>query len=450
MELFPKKPQFSQRILAWKAQEQKQLRGASLAFRYAKGVLHTLEDYLSISRRRRNDPYPLLKLQTHLLLDLILWEKGITSYKQQRDEAATKLASGDPQLPKLIEHLEQEILICQNHVQALRDIGDGIAWRLFDYDRSVLYVLADKSSGKHVDYGGLQAETVELERKYETLNSITVLNDLTHCLKLGDLTTRDGDSFELTEVKTGGKKGSRITRQKQALREVVDFLNTGEKEERGERYEIRQLDLVPKTYFAELRALIERAGTEGASFATFGDHLTVTCLDIPNAVQFGEERVRAVLEKGTQRAHDAEAKGDVIIACPSTQRYEYIRNYVPYSIFPIPDLARAKLATSAMILFHFINLSAVFRLLERHGWKITKTLDDYVKQAGNEGRPEAAAMVSKGPMSIEIPWTWIGRLWIEFLQPDTLVDVLEAYYQIGPTATTFAMTNLNGEGSIWE
>jgi hypothetical protein len=453
MELFPKKPKFSQRLVARKQQDEKELRGVSLSFRFAKGVLSTLADYVYLSRLRREEPYPLLKLQLHLLLDLILWEDAVSKYKRQKQAAEARVSadSKDDEAKNLVEALEAEIVIHQHHLRAIRDIGDGIAWRLFGYDRAVLYTLADRPARKHIDLRGLQAEGIEFETKFDSLESITVMNDLTHCLKIGDLTTRRGsDTFELTEVKSNGKKSGRITRQRQALRETVEFLNDGSREERGFRLEIRELNLAPKTHFTDLRALIETAGTEGAAWKAFDDILTVACLDIPKAVEFGKEKTKAILDAANASALAPEAKGEQVFFCPSTDRYRFVRNYAPYSIYPIPDLARVKLATGAMVLFQYLNLSAFMRFLKSKGWECIKPLEEFVKEAGEDKEPEAVAIVKKGPLALQIPWTWVGRLWIEFTSAETVLDILEATSKEGSSAPTLALSNLKGEATIWD
>jgi hypothetical protein len=450
MEIFPKKPKFSQKVVARKQQSEKELRGISLSFRFARGVLSSLEDYLYCSRIRRDEPYPLLKLQLHLLLDLILWEDTVSKYKHQKNEAEAK-AAADPtntEAKELIAALEDEIILHQHHIRAIREIGDGLAWRLFGYDRGILYSLADRPARKHIDLKGLQAECIEFERKWDSFDAITVMNDLTHCLKLGDLTTRRGsDEFELTEVKTEGKKGGRITRQRQALRETVEFLNTGSKLEAGIRLEIRELDITPRSHFAGLHELIEKAGSHGAAWRKFDDILTVSCMDVTSAVK---EKPKSIMDAAHEAGLAPENNGDQVLLCPSTERFEFVRNYAPYSIYPIPDLARVKLATGAMVLFHYLNLSAFFRFLESRGWRCIKTMEEFEKEAAEGKVSEAIAVVQKGPLSIQIPWTWIGRMWIEFLDAETIFDILEATLKAGPTVPVLAHTNLKGEASIWD
>jgi len=415
----------------------------SLALRLARGVLATLEDYIDVAQRRADDPYPLLKLQVHLLEDLILWEDAVSNYKKQK-QAAT-LAKDE----KLVAALDGEILIHQNHLRALRDIGDGIAWRLFRHDRSILYTLGDRPGRKHIDLVGIQAEALEFEKRFDRLGSVSVLNDLTHCLKLGDVTTRNSDdSFEIAEVKTLGKKGGRITRQCQAMREAVTLINLGAKDEDGEHYEIRLLDLQPKTFFHQLEALLRRCEADGAAWEKFGEHLIVSGIDATCVED--AEAVLKITGAAKEAAEAWEKSGDDVGLCLSTKKYESVRNSAPYSIFPIPELTRAKLATGALMLFQHLNISALFRLFEARGWTIVKPLAEYAREAGEDSEPQFAATLQKDGFTIQVPWTWIGRVWVEFLQPETIVEMLELLRTDAPKDPVLITTQLSREHAIWQ
>lgn len=145
--------------------------------------LLVLEDYLDISRRRSLSVLPLFKLQLHMLQDLVIAEKAIGSYKRKLKEM-----SGEPLLTEEdtgpdtevedesaaestpsregesvphgaeIRAIKRELYFLRSEVRSLRDIADGIAWRLFDYDRAVLHELARRPAGRHINSEGLLAE----------------------------------------------------------------------------------------------------------------------------------------------------------------------------------------------------------------------------------------------------------------------------------------------------
>jgi hypothetical protein len=115
----------------------------------------------------------------------------------------------------------------------LRYVGDGIAWRLYAYDRSKIRVLSDHPpisflSGKK----GLNAEI----RKFNKIRNqgkewVPLLNDLTNCLRHGDISIfKRGEFIGIDEVKSKIRKGRpsnlQKRRQKQRLEGVMRFFST--------------------------------------------------------------------------------------------------------------------------------------------------------------------------------------------------------------------------------
>jgi hypothetical protein len=301
----------------------------------------------------------------------------------------------------------------------------------------------------------LEAELLEFAQAFESKGGIGILNDLTHFLKLGDITIRkDEGTFEIVEVKAGQKWRGRITRQKQALRETVAFLNTGEKEGAEEKLTIRQLDVKPESFIGHVRKIVETAQKEGASVERIGDHLIIECTDFQKAGEIGIEETKGILKKARDGAENWRKNGDIVVDLISQEKYMDVRNYAPFSIFPLPALARVKLITEALLIITYVNISAVVRYFEQKGWKIVKSpqehIEELLKQA--EVREMSLATVKKGPLTVAVPFLWFGRVGFEFLKPRTLVDVLEAKLSEGPpeNGSTSHFANLNGEPNIWD
>ena len=78
--------------------------------------------------------------------------------------------------------------------RCIREIGDGIAWRLFGYDRAVLTELAHRPSGKSINIDGLAPELAEFLDVFHSREGVAILTDLTHFLKLGDLIIKRDDA----------------------------------------------------------------------------------------------------------------------------------------------------------------------------------------------------------------------------------------------------------------
>ena len=379
-----------------------------------------LEDHLHISLVRRRNALPLFKLQMRLVEDLVLTEKAIEHYKNELKTRQTLLDSrpGEKaELEREIRAIERELHFHQVERRAIRDIGDGVAWRLFDYDRGILQELANRPSGKRVNLEGIEAELHEFGRVFNAREGIAVLNDLTHFLKLGDVTVRKNDgSFEFVEVKKGCKTSGRITRQRQELARTVTFFNIGEREEVEGQQSILELEIQPESFCANIQRLIEEAGRKGAAVTRIGEHLIVQCTDFPRAVETGAEECLMILNQANDWVDEWRRKDGFVVDMLSTDRYLEVRNFAPFSIFPFSEPDRVKLMTGALWIKAHINVSAFLKYCEQRGWKVTESpagiLEEAEKSEG--GKSLRLAAIRKGPLTIRLPGPLIGRLGHEF------------------------------------
>ncbi len=414
-----------------------------------------LEDYLRVSLLRRSNPLPLAKLQIHLLQDLVGAEKAVQEYKKDhqpppaspQSNPASSVAGEDAAAPDVEAHPAK--MICN----ALRDIADGIAWRVFEYDRSILHEFARRPSAKHINIGGLDAEIGEFRNAIMSLGAIAILNDLTHYLKLGDITVRtpEGD-FEILEVKKGRKTSGRITRQRQELHRTVEFFNRGERSDEAGRVVIQMLDVTPETYTGIVRRLTGRAEADGAAVEQVGSHLIVEGIDLPRAVEVGEGTIARVVGPARERIESWRRRGDFVLDCWSLDQYLHVQNYAPFSVFPVAESVRVKMMTGTLWVMAFVNICEVLRYFEQRGWKVVKRPEERSEEAEKhaKGMFEACVTVQKGPLSVDVPWTWMGRLGFEFLRPRSLVEALEAGLSAGPPGAERTITGFRGEGAIWD
>jgi len=139
----------------------------------------------------------------------------------------------------------------------LREVGDGIAWRALRYDRPAFTILGDGVRvGRLASGVGLEAELSELGRLWDGEQVFAIHNDMTNCLRHGDLMiVRPGDGVievTLAEVKAGP---SRDEAQLQRLDEATRLLRDRRLVGAGEAGKPLQVTVVPGEYETYLDAL---------------------------------------------------------------------------------------------------------------------------------------------------------------------------------------------------
>jgi hypothetical protein len=171
-------------------------------------------------------------LQKKLLSQILKVERRARQHKAKEKELRRSLRSRGQVLTRVTaDAVRKQIARCASerddlkHVlYALRTIGDGIAFTYFDrFDLKpmVLKEAAGYLSGK----AGIALERAVLQKIFD-MGGVGVMNDLTTCLRHGDLTllTASGQPA-LLELKSGTSARARDRRQAQRLTELVNYLS---------------------------------------------------------------------------------------------------------------------------------------------------------------------------------------------------------------------------------
>jgi hypothetical protein len=190
---------------------------------------------------------------------------------QAKAQAAKEVGELARQTPKPIDELraKQEILdrikrqelVAKASQHTLRQIGDGIAWRALGYDRRAITILGDGTRVGRLARGvGRDAELEELGRLWEQEGVFAIHNDLTNCLRHGDLTAiRESDASRdvtLIEVKAGPRPDE--SPQLERLARATELLREGRQVQDGV---VVHVTVVPAPYATYLELLPDLIGT---------------------------------------------------------------------------------------------------------------------------------------------------------------------------------------------
>lgn len=402
-----------------------------------------LEDFLDVSRKRRKNKTAISKLQLYMLQEIVFQEAVIKRCKQRLRELES-LSTGQADTLAEIEHVKREIFMFRVYGNAIRSIGDGIAWRALDYDRAVTHLLAEHATKQQIMSEGLLGELLEWSIRFDTSNNITVLNSLTNCLAIGDVTVVNDDaSVEIIEVKSSNTKSRRKVRQKQKMREVVTLLSSGQGEAGDKQVSIEIVPIEPESGLGRVGALLSEAETRGWASEAISNCLYVECFDFDKIQQY--EAIRHEVEaKRKEIVGEWEQRDNFVLEQSSLNVIAFSPNCAPFSIFPFSNRVCTDLLIGRKCYIAYLNFDAVAREFEFHGWTVIKTPMELMR----EGNTNASLVVRKQGLEAGIPPADFMRMHMEALRVKTAISGLEASFKGGPRG--FSLQLYESERVLWD
>jgi len=375
-----------------------------------------IEDYLHVLRKRRNHKYILSKLQLNLLTDIVTHGKHIDWYKNHIKDETDK---------EKIELLESRLMASETAITALKDLADGLVWRILKYDRPILYILSLKDApGRLKPHEGIVSELDEWANCFDKKGTTGIFNAITNFLQVGDVTSvsDDGD-IEFIEVKKSSPKraGGRLARQKKQMEETVTFLNTGNGAIDNNVIDVIDLDLNYKFHLKELNKALLNAKSRGVSFLNINNYLLIRCTDFDKisnaeeAISYFEEAQKPIIQQWKPE--------DKTMDFHSVERNDFSRNFAPLSIFPFNEELCADIMLGRLLISYTVNYSLIVRLFKQSGWEIL-----YDITADQQKAPSADSSflkVRKEGFVSEIPLSFIGRIVFETLDHKVFIEQLE-------------------------
>lgn len=389
--------------------------------------LDILEDYLYISRKRSANRTAMERLQSHLIGEHLSAESAIKVLKEQLTAISTP-GTEEPDPAAL--PLNQKIQELRLYANCLRVIGDGIAWRALGYDRAALRALSGNRGCQNLMSEGLAYELMEWSSHFERSDAVAIVNALTNWLTTGDVTVIEKNgAVEVVEVKSGQTKSSRIVRQRQALRQVDSFLNTGLRiEDQGKHVQAYDLNIEAEHGLDVLETLLTQAERSGYAMKEINSFYLVDCIDSRFQSKLSKETFHTELEQRTKKW--VEKEGDDRVRQTSVEYLTFTPLIAPFSIFPLPERTCLELMLGIKFYAVTTNLGAIARAFERRGWRAVTPEERVQKKAENNpedpiARTEGLLVVQKDGVTIGVPVNDISRMQMELMRPQVLVKVYD-------------------------
>lgn len=418
-------------------------------------VVEVLEDYLELARKRRNNRFALTRLQLALLRELEGSEAAIKVYREEEEGHRSALANAKTERER--QQADQALGLCDVKLlrqrllsNCVRSIADGIAWRAFGYDRASLRTLSERATRQQVLAPGTNQEVLNWWNRFSAGDCVAILNCLTNYLAFGDVTVvRDDGGVELIEVKTSATKNTRLRRQKQAMRGVVELLSQGQGETDDNRpTEFVISDVHPETGLRDLLMMIGEAKRNGFAWRRLSNVVYVEVV-ASQTNEDGEKALALLDEKRAQALADWETRGDITVRGHTLDYLKFSPNLAPFSVFPFPSRICVELLLGMVVFGSILNVSAVGREFEHRGWRVTKWPKQFLEE--NKTLDEGFLAVAKEGWEVEIGPAWMTRMHIEMLRPQVVIKTLEQVLSMGrESIPRHPFIVLRDEAKMWD
>lgn len=288
----------------------------------------------------------------------------------------TPPALGDPDDPA---SWEAEAAAHSRIVRQLRAVGDGLAWRVLRYNRRIVAALADNDSPgplvKRADAEpdherGLAAEIDAVNHLWTSEGRVAILNSLTNCLRIGDVTvvSEDGEPT-LHEIKSNPRYHT--TAQRRRMDQARDSITIGTPLPRSA---MKVVDLVER-YVSDLPNLVELAGLardrgcQGARLPEGRAILVTSIVDL--ATKTGESLEAAASIVDTQRSKAIRRAG-IDRAIHTLRGYSAdqaarVPQVPPWTVYPFsPDIC-ALIVCDLLVIETVLSVDALTSIAEQEG-----------------------------------------------------------------------------------
>lgn len=344
-----------------------------------------------------------------------------------------------------------EVFMCERLARQLRCVGDGLAWKACRYDRRFLMVLSRNDlPGPLVNKEGLRNEQEKVDELWETKKHFGLLNDLTTCIRITDVTefTSDGRWALLHEV----KKARRIppaqkARAQAALSAIMEggILPGAAADTRLVALSTRfRADMGP------LREAIGLARTRGVQGITLPEGrmlfvasqlgLAAYARDTPEQITdlFSRAKRAAIRRAKIDHAthHLVGNSGDTVARSPVV---------APLAIFPLDPADRAELICDLLTFETTLSVDVLAEMLNSRGLQVEVLFSSPNQQVPHDADVLRVQLGNRG-MTIHAPA--MNSLMFELLRPSAWCDALAESLSLNEPPTHPEVV-LRDEASTW-
>jgi hypothetical protein len=382
---------------------------------YKESLLDLFEQLQRLHTDPANSSELCCKIQQTLIRRIIYVEGRLQETRRHIAECKKSLALRDSAtrdkeraqvLKQMVDHAHWKIDEYQNVLKILRGVGDGLAFSFlskWDIKPMTFKERAGFLSGK----AGFTQERRVLSWAC-TQNIVVILNDLTNCLRHGDITVPKGEVFALIEMKTSRNSNARTRRQADNLQKISSYLETDEITGLyGPDLSMRRspLQIEERTRTDELNEAIAEALVHGNVLRQVEDGLYYY-VETPA----GHLDPGVVLERFTTPP---------LVAYLNMGKYDNFA-YYPFTLSIRDPETLYRFYEGSLLIFVIIDMAVVSTRLETHNLQV-ELLDD--REWALQITPQEFATID-GFTPMRIGRHFLMRVPFEFLSLDWFLDEL--------------------------
>jgi hypothetical protein len=328
---------------------------------------------------------------------------------------------GVRELSDLIDRFEFTLHISKALQHALRCVGDGMAWKALKFDRAGISVLGGGPPVRRLaDDVGFRAELAEAGRHWEERGAFAIHNDLTNCLRTGDLTLPfEPGTVGIQEVKVSGRLDPRqqatLERRLQLLREGTVTELMGADRVRLARYDVRY-----RSHVHRLRTLFSGARRDGYASVRLGSAMAAAAVD-PRTSK-GDPGIDVFLEQSRAEAgwyDDPRIITFLSFVRRIRERMHFFPYIAPWTIYPLDLQDLSDLLLGPLEYAVTIHAPTLERLFRERGIKAHV-------YTGDEEANRTFLVAERGDSEVRLPALVREQVLSELLDLSTIVDSTEA------------------------
>ncbi len=336
----------------------------------------------------------------------------------------------------------------------LLSIGDGLAWRVLGYDRAALAILGQgERVARFADGPGFEREVQEIFRFWEDDGVFALHNDLTTCLRHGDLTVRRNGSVELYEVKLS-EHVTPDSPQMQRMTDAVTLLNEGRvKAPTGQAMRLHRIPLPFRTALPNLPALMAKTRHSGYATMMASPCQFVAAIDY-RAAAGHEDKLLRIHEKAKERLGWLDGKQRTIEWFAAGRRMRD-RRYsfaalAPLTIYPLPAVDVADLTLGCIDLYCILNTDILERMFAGKGIHATVA----TPPSANDSFLRAELQIDRRRLVIGINPQLREQMLLELMTPANVIGAVRSLAEAlarypGPDGEAHVVA-LENEARVWE